>query len=207
MNPRRNRDADGFSLIETLVAMLVLAIGLFGMLGIIVNSLKLTFSSNHRTIAAQQASAMAERLRASPSIMIPVNAAAAADTSLAFFSLINPPLAPTCRASGSVNNLDCNCYGSTGCTGANHLGTVLRTWREQLRTVLPQGDGVICRDADPVNNQPVFAATGVLNTTGPTGWNCSGTGGFVVKVCWNEARIAASSASLTAGGLCTFAAM
>jgi type IV pilus assembly protein PilV len=56
----------GFTLVETLVAILILAVGLFGMLGIVVNSVKLSSSSNFRSVAAQQAYSMAESLRANP---------------------------------------------------------------------------------------------------------------------------------------------
>lgn len=53
----------GFTLLETLIAMLILAIGLLGMAGLMLNSMKSNQSSYQRTQASLLAYDMAERLR------------------------------------------------------------------------------------------------------------------------------------------------
>lgn len=50
----------GVSMLEVLIAILILSLGLLGMLGVLLNSIKLTSSSNYRSIAAEQANAMAD---------------------------------------------------------------------------------------------------------------------------------------------------
>ena len=54
----------GFSLIEILVTMVVLSIGLLGIAGLQTLSIKRSQSSVFHTIAASQASDIAERMRA-----------------------------------------------------------------------------------------------------------------------------------------------
>ena len=53
-------------MVEVLVTILVVSLGLFGILAVVINSLKLSSSSTYRTIAAQQANALAEVIRANP---------------------------------------------------------------------------------------------------------------------------------------------
>ena len=61
---RRRRSAAGFSLVEILVAVLVLAIGLLGLAGLQVASLKANESSRMRTDVTIAAYDLADRLRA-----------------------------------------------------------------------------------------------------------------------------------------------
>ena len=58
----------GVTMLEVLVAIVVLSFGLLGMLGLIVNSLKMTSSSHYRTIAGQQLVAMAEVINSKVSV-------------------------------------------------------------------------------------------------------------------------------------------
>ncbi|MFK8015412.1 MAG: type IV pilus modification protein PilV [Gammaproteobacteria bacterium] len=58
------RNSRGFSLIETLVAMVVLATGMLGIAGLYVESLRAGRSAHSRTIAINLASDMADRIRA-----------------------------------------------------------------------------------------------------------------------------------------------
>lgn len=177
---RLSMKQQGFSLIEALVAILILALGLLGTLGMIVNSLKLTSSSNYRTIAAQQAYAMAEQLRANP-------LALGSTTGLVSYDAPAPAS-------------DTTCLGTGGCARPAYVNMSVWMWQQQLASAVPGGTGTICRDANPVANAPSQAASGTVSN-----WNCSGTGEYVVKVCWNEARVSASGSSLGTGGLlCTW---
>jgi type IV pilus assembly protein PilV len=179
----------GFTLLEVLVSLLVLSIGLFGMLSIIITSLKMNSSSVYRTIASQQAYAMAETLRANPTAVGTVNAASA----VAFSST------PAAYSATCLQSVGC-ARGSTSANG--YVQMSMRMWLDQLAALLPKGTGTVCQDSTPNDGTPV-------------NWQCDGTANapYVVKVCWDESRISASSSvagtaasGYWAGGsaLCTY---
>ncbi len=175
MEPAAGGEA-GFSMLEVLITIVVAAMGLLGMLSVVINSVKLTSSSNYRTIASQQAYAMAEALRANPFLVAP-----ASGTGTSF--------------SSPASTLTSNCLLSAGCATTSFVNSEYYLWRQQLSAVLPGGDGTICRDSTPLS--PAFS---------PSDWQCDGGGEFVVKVCWNESRVA-GSASAASGTLRTTAAI
>lgn len=174
---RPPRTQQGVALIETLITIIVVALGMLGILAILINGLKLTASSNYRTTASLQAQAMAEKLRANPSIIF----TPASTTKVTF----------TTPGSSTSNT---NCLLSTGCASSDFVPTSLQVWRDQLAKVLPNGKGTVCQDSD--NGTP---------TPATNNWNCtnaSGTAPVVVKICWNESRVQASAPSLANGWLC-----
>ena len=179
MNTMRQRHArpgssHGFTMIEVMVALLILSIALFGMLSITINSLKLSSTSNYRTIAGQQAYAMAETLRANPATLGAANA-----TDKVFAS--------------AVGASDATCVNNVGCGRDAYIGNVIYMWQQSVQSSLPNGAGAVCRDSAAASNAP--------NTGGATiNWNCDGNGQYVVKVCWNEARVDASASAATAAG-------
>lgn len=174
----------GFSLIEVLVTMLVVSIGIFSILAVITVSLQMSSSSVYRTIASQQAYAMADLLRANPTTL------GSADPAVSTFA----------SSAGSTSTL---CWSTTGCSRNFFVATALDAWNKQLAAVLPSGAGTICRDGTPYDGTPAA-------------WACDNAAQapYVVKVCWNESRIAASSSvtggasgggtSSSGGTLCTF---
>lgn len=157
------RKQQGVTLLETLIAILVLSFGMLGMLGVIINSLKLTTSSNYRTIAAQYAYSMADIVRGTPAL-------------LASYA------APT-----AANKPNCFSTNLTGCPKADLVNMQLDLWQKNLAQSLPSGAGIVCRDSTPSNggNQ--------------TDWKCDGAGAYIVKVCWDETRVA-----VTGGQHCTW---
>lgn len=118
----------GITMLETLVAILVLSLGMFGMLSMFLISLKLTSSSNYRTIAAQQSYAVADSIRASI-----------------------PQLTVYPGASGSAV---ASCLGTAGCTATDIVNTEIALWKARLAALLPAGDGTVCRDASPNDGTP-----------------------------------------------------
>lgn len=56
----------GFSLLEVLIAIVVLSFGMLGLAGLQTNGVKNTHSANLRTLAVHQAYDMADRMRANP---------------------------------------------------------------------------------------------------------------------------------------------
>lgn len=133
--------SSGFSLIETMIAIVVLSSGLFGLLGLIINSLKLSSTSNYRTLAAQQAYIMADSLRGMPAALIP-------DTNgLAGFS--SPTPAPTA-----------SCLLAAGCGRTQFVNNAVSLWQQQLLSTLPQGFGKICQHSTPPVAPPTFTCDG-----------------------------------------------
>lgn len=126
MNSRPGQS--GATLLEVLIAILILSFGLLGMLGLIINSLKLTSSSNFRTIAAQQAYSMADTLRSNVLILAKFQTPAASATA--------------------------NCLTEAGCDKDQMYGNDVAMWANRLGSMLPQGRGTICSDATPDDGDP-----------------------------------------------------
>lgn len=186
----------GFALIETLITIVVLALGMLGILAILINGLKLTTSSNYRTIAAMQAQAMAEKLRANPTALF-TSVDPTSGQPTANYTFTSPP-------ASTASTTNCLQAG-TSCSVGAFVATSIAIWNEQLAQTLPKGQGTICQDNDPIAHTPDFTAS-------PTNWNCANGGGtapIAIKVCWNEARVQASAGpSLIASGwLCVSEAL
>ncbi len=115
----------GVSLIEVLVAVLLSVIGLLALAGANVASVRYSKMSQYRGTATMLAADLAERMRANPSGLVPgagyeVTANFAAQASLA---------APSTA---------CETYVKT-CPAANMAAYDLSTWRNVVRSQLPNG--------------------------------------------------------------------
>lgn len=115
----------GFSMVEVLVSILIVALGILGTLGLLMNGLRLSSSSNYRSIAAAQANAMADALRGNPF--------AIAGVALSSFDAPVPASSP-------------GCFTAAGCVRANFVNNNVWVWQQQLAASLPNGVGRICRD-------------------------------------------------------------
>ena len=111
--PARIRQ-DGFSLIEVLVTMLVLAFGLLGVAGLLVGGVSNAASSESFTKASQLAADMADRIRANPAIAL----SATSEYITAYAD--SPPVNPTTIAQQDK-----------------------KVWMEALAAQLPLGKGKI----------------------------------------------------------------
>lgn len=144
----------GSTMLEVLISIVVLSFGMLGLLGMMVNSLKMTSSSNYRNIAAQQLTAIADTIQASPDLESTyASATAPTDTSSCF---------------------------STGCTAGQEYGI----WQRHVASVLPNGQGVVCRSDKNPND--------------PEHWSCTAGGRLAVSICWNESRISTDTSWSTA---------
>lgn len=111
---------NGFTLIEVLVAVIILAIGLLGLAGIQTVGLKNNQSAYMRSQATQLAYDIADRMRA--------NVAGAAT-----YTAIDPPDAAETAS----------CKTAAGCTPAQLAQTDLYQWNTTLTNILPGGSGTI----------------------------------------------------------------
>lgn len=162
----------GVTILEVLIAIVVLSFGLLGMLGMITNGLKMTSSSHYRTIAAQQLTAMAEKINANPNIQLKYSPPANAATS-------------TCLTTAG-------CDPSAANVPAKIANTDYNLWLSQLDALLPPfgigtQKGVVCIDSTPSDgNMSNFAC------------DSSSNGRVTVKICWNEsARVSVSGGGVT----------
>jgi type IV pilus assembly protein PilV len=113
----------GFTLIEILVAVVVLAIGLLGLAGLQATSLRFNNSAYHRSQATNLAYAMADRMRTNR------QAALGGDYDPEAFESPPPPCAIVAPA-GTLAQQD------------------ILAWRNALACTLPLGTGSITRNGD-----------------------------------------------------------
>lgn len=111
----------GFTLLEILVAMLVLAIGLLGLAGLMTSSMRNNLSATHRTQATWMAYDIVDRMRANRASAVTGGYATAMGT------------APTCSAAAPAATLPAQDQD-------------IAAWKSQLACALPAGNGSIVVD-------------------------------------------------------------
>lgn len=111
--PEKHRRAAGFTLIEVLVALVVMTVGMLGVAVLYVEGLRLNRTSIYRTTAVAMAADMAERIRA--------NREAGAS-----YVGVGP-------------GQDGGCATDPGCTPAQLADDDWWRWNNQLRAYLPTG--------------------------------------------------------------------
>lgn len=122
--PIRIESQSGFSLIEVMIAMLVLAIGAGGLALLLVTSVQGTVQAQERSMAALQAAELAQLIHANP-------------TALGHF-LLAPVDAQGCQPGASC---------SSGEWAASHL----QQWQQNLQAAMEQAHGVVCLDSSPLD--------------------------------------------------------
>jgi type IV pilus assembly protein PilV len=155
--------ARGFTLLEILIAMLVLALGILGGVALQLAALRARQQSVLLSQATQMAISLAERMRANP---------AQRDTylTLDYDAFVEPaPGAPAAL-----------CYAGAGagaCSAQQLVLADLYEAKSKMRSHLPAGRVVVCRDAG-------------LWSGGKLHWSCSGgvAAPTVVKVGWRGKR-------------------
>jgi type IV pilus assembly protein PilV len=110
----------GFTLIEVLVSVIILAIGLLGLAGMQATGLRNNQDAYNRSQATQLAYDLADRMRA--------NVAGAAT-----YTAVAPSAA-------TITN---TCSTAAGCTVAQMAQTDLKQWYNNLISALPSGEGTI----------------------------------------------------------------
>ncbi len=121
---RMNR---GFSLIEVLIALVVLAIGLLGLATLQMTSLQFNSDAYLRSQATVLAYDVADRMRSNMTGVIAGNYTVAAEANA------NTTVATYAACSAST----CNCTGTASCSVANMALYDLGTWYDRLDKTLP----------------------------------------------------------------------
>lgn len=162
---RRPRYSGGFSLLEVMVSILIVALGVMGVAGMQLAASRTTQQSALQTIALQLASEMAEKMRANDSQM----------KKLTGNSFLKVDYASA--TSGEPAPPQKLCYDAS-CSGAELAAFDIYEWEMRIRSALPEGRAKICRDILPWDP----------NTRTLT-WECKadGTEGaapLVIKIGW-----------------------
>jgi len=122
----------GFTLIEVLVTVIILAIGLLGLAGLQLTALKYNHSAYMRSQAIILTNDITDRMRAN------LDMATAGNYSIALGVV---PAVVSCEGVGA------------NCSPADVAAADLSDWKQQLAAVLPSGDGAI------VQNGSLFTIT------------------------------------------------
>lgn len=191
-SPALRNPQHGVTMLEVLIAIVVLSFGMLGMLGLLTNGLKMTSSSQYRTIAAQQLTAIADMISANPDISF---AYAALPSNSAVTS--NCLTATGCATSVSTTTTTTGTPPVTTTTTSispnnNFPKTDYALWKRDL-AMLPQGVGVVCLDSTPADGVANGSAATLLSS-------CDNSGRLTVKICWNEQGRVAISGGGGSGG-------
>lgn len=145
-NVRRNNQ-HGFSLIEVLVTMAIVAIGLMGLIALMMKGLQANSGSSMRTIATAQAYDMADRMRANTvgitagsynSVLPPGSSSTCPIGDLAT-DKVEPPTATSLAAA-------CKDCTTSICTASDFAARDACMWHK-ANAGLPSGSGAVCKDA------------------------------------------------------------
>lgn len=157
------RHAGGFTLMEVLVTIVILSVGLLGVAGLQLNSLRGNQNALESSVAVTLAMEAADRIRANrPGVRNEVTGAA----DQVHYDLIT--------AAGA----DPGCINSY-CSVAQIAQTDAFEWISSVQNLLPGGEGVICRDSTP-NDGTSSAAHGCDEDPA--------TDIFAIKVWWDHDR-------------------
>ncbi len=124
----------GFTLIEVLIAMVILAVGLLGLAALQATSLRNDQSAYNRSQATQLAYDMADRIRANPVESFD-RAYAVPNTLAASAYAVAVPLAQA------------SCDSSPGCTPALMAQNDRQQWNANIANTLPRGTGTVTVNA------------------------------------------------------------
>jgi type IV pilus assembly protein PilV len=134
---------EGFTLLEVLIAIVVLAFGLLGLAGLQMASLRNNHSAYLRSQATLLAYDMADRIR--------TNILEARD-----------PASGGTYNNGAATTNDC---AANVCTTAQMTGYDFAQWNSALQTQLPMGAGTVCIDSTPndgTSTAPACNGTGTV---------------------------------------------
>lgn len=156
----------GFSLVEVLISILVLALGVIGAGGMQLTALRTTQQSSFQTIAMQLASEMADKMRSNNGQM-KLKEGENPFLGLSYNSAID-------EEPGLPGKL---CYADY-CSSGELAEFDIYEWKKKVKTTLPGGRVVVCRDSTPWSEGEKSLI-----------WGCnsgSGNGAVVIKLGWHE---------------------
>jgi type IV pilus assembly protein PilV len=147
------------TLIEVLVALVIFSLGMLGAGGLILSSLRSSQYTNNASIAMSLARDYGEAMQ-----MIPPTVAASSESGTNLF-VIDTDSALTTPSAWCK---------SADCTPTQLIGVNAWEWAQRVKTALPGGRAVVCKDTTPKGNDGLYQ------------WDCDNAGNLlVVKFGWN----------------------
>ena len=122
------RRAQGFTMVEAMVALVVLAVGMLGIAGLYVTTLRSGGGAIYRMQAVNLASDLADRIRANRT------------ANLAYL--------------GAPANNNCYGAGAVDCPPAQMAANDLLVWQTQIAAILPSGNGTLNVAAGAASTDP-----------------------------------------------------
>lgn len=151
--------ATGFSLLEVLIALLVMSVGLLGIVGMVTTSLKANDGAYLRSTANSLAYSILDRMRA--------NRQSATQGNYNISIGTTAPVSAACLPTRTCTptQFAALCMGSANtCAPGAMAQADLGIWKQDLATDLPAGDGSIATALD---------ANGVIDVTIVIQWNAA----------------------------------
>jgi len=167
--PELKKPSQGFTLLEILVAIIVLSFGLLGMVGIQAMALKSNNDAKQQSTAVQLAGELSDMMRSNKAIAVGLTSAA------------NPYLvADYFGGPNTVANPTEMCTGTSGCTSTINVASwEMYDWLNRVNNTFPGARVQVCYDNAPYTT----SALGGLPQ-----WGCSGTpaagGSISIKIGW-----------------------
>ena len=159
---RAIRGSRGFTLLEVLVSIVVVALGLLGIAGLNVAGIRHNQLASVRSVAMQQAYDIAERMRANW----------VAEAAGAYNVVPIPAQDPGVECTGAAAN----------CTPAQVAQVDLYLWNHRNALLLPNGYGVVCHTSMVDAGEPPAFAGG----NGDPKCDNSAGSPYVIKIWWDE---------------------
>ncbi|MBC3886480.1 type IV pilus modification protein PilV [Undibacterium griseum] len=161
-----SNQTQGFSLIEVLVAVFVLALGIIGAAGLQLAAVRTSQQSGYQTIAVELANELADKMRSNDAQM-KLSDAANVFASINYNSATDPdPTTPTL------------CYTSAANCNATDLAKAdIYEWLVRVKKTLPAGRVLVCRDSSPFDS-----------STKALTWTCTSdpNAGLTIKLGWKS---------------------
>jgi len=155
----------GFTLLEVMVALVVMSVGLLSLAGMQVIGLRTNHSAYMRTQATIQSYDIIDRMRA--------NIIGVRD---GYYDK------PTVAGSDGIEHTACE--STTGCSTQHMAEHDLFKWNQAIADVLPDGQGVVCVDSTPEDGTPGAGAGASA---------CDGIGSanplmamYTIKIWWSD---------------------
>lgn len=168
----------GFSILEVLIALVVLSLGVLGAVGMQAAALKSNKEVRYQAVATTFAKELAEKMRGNHAVAIQTTAA----NNPYIVNTLTTPFVAT-----AVPDDDKNCFKSACASGSIVAAWDMFDWQTRLETALPSPIVVVCFDATP------YTAAGLAQ------WTCSNTGDtVVVKMSWTRSNTAGTLEFATA---------
>lgn len=161
----------GFTLVEVLVAIVILSIGILGAVGMQVSAIRMNKEVRYQAVAVTMAKELAEKMRGNKDLAILTTACGGTCGAGQNPYLLNATL----TASTSLSAPSPNCSTAT-CTAQQMAVWDSYDWRLRMRDALPSPRIVVCMDTDPYDG------------AGQPEWACDNSGTVaVMKLAWNRA--------------------